>query len=128
MSDPKNRIYFYIPVMISVCFSLGIIAGHFLPGNNGQNTIKKTSVFNKLDAVLSYIKEEYVDDVSDDSLIEKSIPYILQNLDPHSVYIPAVEFNELNEPLEGNFEGIGVQFNIQNDTIVVINTIPGGPS
>ena len=83
---------------------------------------------NKLDAVISYIEEEYVDSVSKDDIIEKSIPVILQQLDPHSIYIPAKDLEEMNEPLEGNFDGIGVMFNIQNDTIMVINTVPKGPS
>ena len=83
---------------------------------------------NKLDAVISYIEEEYVDSISKDDIIEKTIPVILQQLDPHSIYIPAKDLEEMNEPLEGNFDGIGVMFNIQNDTIMVINTVPKGPS
>ena len=129
MSSTNKRIYIYLPLLISVFFVFGMLAGHFLPGGStfviNEN---KIPVNNKLDAVLGYIQEEYVDSVTSDKLIELSIPAILQNLDPHSVYIPAVEFKEINEPLEGEFEGIGVEFNIQNDTIIVVNTIPGGPS
>ncbi len=129
MPETKNRLYFYIPILISVFFVIGMFAGHYLPG--GSSILindNKNSVNNKLDAVLGYIQEEYVDSVSGEQLIELSLPAILQNLDPHSVYIPAVEFNEINEPLEGEFDGIGVEFNIQNDTIIVVNTVPGGPS
>lgn len=129
MSIKNHRIYFYIPIIICVFFGMGILAGHFLPGGNSTLTNDKFGpVNNKLDAVLEYIQEEYVDSVSKDKLVELSIPALLQNLDPHSIYIPAAEFNDLNEPLEGEFEGIGVQFNIQNDTIIVVNTVSGGPS
>ncbi len=127
MSDNKKRIYIYLPLILSVIFVSGMFAGHYLPGGNPV-FVHKMPTYNKIDAILSYIQEEYVDSVSKDSLIEKAIPEILQNLDPHSVYIPAAEFNEVNDPLEGEFEGIGVEFNIQKDTIIVINVIKSGPS
>ncbi|MBN2519746.1 MAG: S41 family peptidase, partial [Bacteroidales bacterium] len=76
----------------------------------------------------NYIEEEYVDTVNKNDLVEMAISEILKQLDPHSVYIPASELKELNEPLEGNFEGIGVQFNMPDDTVVVIAVISGGPS
>lgn len=82
----------------------------------------------KLHAVLNYIQQEYVDSVSENDLIEMALPKLLEQLDPHSMYIPAKELEEMNEPIEGNFDGIGIMFNIQNDTIMVINTIHGGPS
>ena len=63
------------------------------------------------------------DKLADDAIIE-----ILRNLDPHSVYITKEDVRAMNEPLEGNFEGIGVEFNILNDTLMVVNPIPGGPS
>lgn len=128
MSFKNYKIYFYIPIIICAFFALGMLAGHFLPGNSSILNNNNTPVNNKLDAILGYIQEEYVDSVSKNELVELSIPAILQNLDPHSVYIPAADFNEVNEPLEGEFEGIGVEFNIQNDTIIVVNTIAGGPS
>ena len=127
MSDNKKRIFIYLPLILSIIFVAGMFAGHYLPGGN-SNFVHKVPLYNKLDAILGYIQEEYVDPISKDSLIEMAIPNILQNLDPHSVYIPAAEFNEVNDPLEGEFEGIGVEFNIQKDTIIVINVIKGGPS
>lgn len=81
----------------------------------------------KLNSVLNFIEEEYVDTVNKKALIEKAITELLQNLDPHSVYITAEEVKEMHEPLEGNFEGIGIEFNIFKDTIRVIAAIPGGP-
>lgn len=82
----------------------------------------------KLSGVLNFIEMEYVDSISQDQLVEKTIPELLKNLDPHSLYIPAKDLQRVTEPLEGNFEGIGIQFNMLNDTIVVIQTISGGPS
>ena len=77
---------------------------------------------------MNYIENEYVDEVSKAEIIENAIPKILEELDPHSQYIPAVELQRVNEPLEGNFSGIGIQFNMLNDTLVVIQTIANGPS
>jgi carboxyl-terminal processing protease len=78
--------------------------------------------------VLNYIEDQYVDTVAMGKLVESTIPTLLKNLDPHSVYIPASDLLEVNEPLDGGFDGIGITFNMPNDTIIVITTIPGGPS
>jgi len=82
----------------------------------------------KLQRALDIINLFYVDSVKNDKLIEAAIIEMLKTLDPHSTYISKDEVREMNEPLEGNFEGIGIQFNIYNDTILVVNPIPGGPS
>ncbi len=82
----------------------------------------------KISYTLSLIEDLYVDPVDADSLAEKVIPLILEELDPHSVYIPAVDLEAVNEPLEGEFDGIGVMFNMLTDTVVVLNVIPSGPS
>lgn len=87
-----------------------------------------TEDFVKLSRALGYISAYYVDSVDSEQLVEDAIINMLKELDPHSVYIPADEVREMNEPLEGNFEGIGIQFNILNDTIYVIAPISGGPS
>jgi len=115
-----------MPIIIAAAIIIGIFIGNKL--QNNSNDIFIHPQVNKINAVLDYINQEYVDSVSKDELIELTIPKVLENLDPHSIYIPAVDFQAMNEPLEGNFFGIGVQFNIMYDTIVVINTIPGGPS
>ena len=83
---------------------------------------------NKLSYTLSLIENQYVDSVSMDSLAEHVIPMLVKELDPHSVYIPAAEMQALNEPLEGEFDGIGVVFNMAPDTVIVLNVIPSGPS
>jgi carboxyl-terminal processing protease len=82
----------------------------------------------KLDALLQMINYAYVDTVNNQKLTDDAIRSVLKDLDPHSVYIPADELKDANEPLVGNFEGVGIQFNILEDTIFVTNTIPGGPS
>lgn len=82
----------------------------------------------KLSWALSEIEERYVDPITRDSLAELTVPLLLQELDPHSVYIPASEFAATNEPLTGSFDGIGVMFNMLTDTVQVTNVIAGGPS
>lgn len=82
----------------------------------------------KFSRALGYVSSYYVDSVDTKEIVENSIIKMLKDLDPHSVYIPADEVKEMNQPLEGNFEGIGIQFNILNDTIYVISPISGGPS
>lgn len=82
----------------------------------------------KLDSILELIGENYVDTVDTDSLLEASLPELLNGLDPHSVYIPASDLQSVNEELEGSFSGIGVSFNMMGDTINILEIISGGPS
>jgi carboxyl-terminal processing protease len=82
----------------------------------------------KMSKVLGLIDNLYVDTVNQSKLVETGIVSILKELDPHSVYISKEEVKAMTEPLEGNFEGIGVQFSILNDTLMVVGVIPGGPS
>lgn len=82
----------------------------------------------KIDALMQMISYAYVDTVNEEALTDEAIRAMLKKLDPHSVYIPAKEVKEMNEPLVGKFEGVGIQFNIFEDTIMVTQTIAGGPS
>ena len=82
----------------------------------------------KFDALLQYIEYAYVDSTDNNKLVENAIVAVLKELDPHSVYIPKEELKKMNEPLVGNFEGIGIQFNILHDTLMVVSPISGGPS
>ena len=82
----------------------------------------------KMTALLQMINSHYVDTVNNEKMVENAIVSVLENLDPHSVYIPKDELKRMNEPLVGNFEGIGIRFNILRDTIVVVSPISGGPS
>ena len=83
---------------------------------------------NKLTYTLSLIENSYVDSLPLDTIIEHVMPHLMENLDPHSEYIPASEMQAMNEPLEGEFDGIGVVFNMATDTVIVLNVIPNGPS
>ena len=98
-------------------FSLSVLAQ--------RNANKETE---KLDYLLYYLNNNYVDTVSSHQIVEEGIRAMLKELDPHSVYISKEELKEMEEPLVGNFDGVGIQFNILEDTIVVVNTIVGGPS
>ena len=91
----------------------------------GQEAYTRTP---KLTSVLDMIERKYVEPLSCDSLQELAIPAILRELDPHSAYIPARDFKEVEEPLQGEFDGIGVVFNMATDTVIVLNVIPSGPS
>lgn len=126
----KDRNYWKIftPFIIAVSLVAGMIYAQWI--NSGSDRIAVVTGYQtgKINTLLTYIEQEYVDTISMNQLVENSIPKILENLDPHSVYIPASEFKSVNEPLEGNFDGIGVQFNIQKDTVFVIKVVPNGPS
>ncbi len=116
----------YLPIIFSIVLIFGILIGIFL---SGKTNIKgKFQSYDKINDVINFALQDYVDTISKERLEEKAINGMLESLDPHSVYIPAEDFKEANDPLMGNFEGIGVQFRILNDTIMVVNTISGGPS
>ena len=124
-----NTQYIWFPFIIAISIVIGmLIQKSFIPDNSSLNNVFIYPENNKLNTILNYVIEDYVDSVSKPDIVEKTIPYLLENLDPHSIYIPAEDFQRMNEPLEGNFDGIGVQFNIQKDTIAVVKVIAGGPS
>ena len=118
----------YLPMIFAIILILGMLIGVKLAERSGESSMFVYPRTDKLSGILSFIEMEYVDSVSKDKLVEETIPAILKNLDPHSVYIPAVDLKRVTEPLEGNFDGVGIQFNMLNDTVVVIQTISGGPS
>lgn len=129
--NSKTTILF--PLLLAGGVVLGLWLGRSLGRNSAQTQLRTvlqqmTVPENKLNYTLSLIEREYVDSVSLDSLAEHVIPLLVEELDPHSVYIPREEMQALNEPLEGEFDGIGVVFNMATDTVVVLNVITGGPS
>ncbi len=126
MNRPSFQII--IPVILAITFVAGIFIGNLLDNDSKQIPTFIQPKASKFDKILELIGDEYVDVIYEDSLTELAITEMLEKLDPHSIYIPADIANAVAEPLEGNFDGIGVQFNIQNDTILVINTISGGPA
>lgn len=115
--------YIWIPLLAAIAFAGGILADSILRDRGGRSDGEK-----KLNNLLNLIGSEYVDIVNTDSLIEKSLPALLSNLDPHSVYIPAQDLQMVNDELDGSFSGVGVSFTINNDTINVLEAISGGPS
>ncbi|WP_102408233.1 S41 family peptidase [Parabacteroides bouchesdurhonensis] len=125
--NKNRRLAIWLPVIIAVSISLGIFIGNHYR-SIGQGKHRTYSSGNKINAVLDIIDEQYVDTVNMTDLVEGAIPKIFSELDPHSVYIPAEDASMVNEELEGSFSGIGVSFNMQTDTIMIISVIPGGPS
>ncbi len=128
MNRPK--FYVYLPIVFALILILGIFIGttFHLDNSLGSISVDANNKYNKIEEVLHYVQQEYVDIIDDKQLVEKTIVAMLQNLDPHSAYITADELQANNEPLKGNFEGIGIEFNIVEDTICVIAAIPGGPA
>jgi len=107
------------PFFYSLFLAIGFLAGTFSFSNKE---------YQKISDVINVINRDYVDTVNTNKLTELAINGILQGLDPHSYYISANDYAEANDFLQGEFEGIGIQFHIINDTVTVINTISGGPS
>jgi len=134
----NNKTHVYLPLIFSLVLITGIILGIILanPSKTDKNFLNNIFSFklnsyksnNRIKDVINYVERVYVDSVSKEQLSEYAINGMLQNLDPHSCYIPASEFNKVNDPLLGNFEGIGIKFRIQKDTVTVLNVIHGGPS
>lgn len=131
-SNQSSKLNVFLPIILSIVLITGIWLGYFLTlkFSNGTNTQQNqhSSSNEKINSLLEYIEYQYVDTINKSDLVEKTVTSMLQSLDPHSSYIPASEFEITNESLEGNFDGIGVEFNIIKDTIRVINPIEGGPS
>lgn len=125
----NKKINLYIPLLIAVSIAAGIIIGNLLK-KNSQTYMPGFQVTNanKISTVIDLIQHDYVDKVNTANIIEKTIPEILENLDPHTTYIPASNMQEVEEEMTGKFSGIGVQFSIMEDTVRVIEVIPGGPS
>ncbi len=150
MKLPKrDKLIIYGPVIIAVALVIGIFLGNLFTQLRVKSIISSeisrqtsSSRFNvgsphglnitprndKINSALYYVLNDYVDSVPVGEINEDVIPAILKNLDPHSVYIPAEDFQKYNEPLTGNFSGIGVLFNMNEDTVAIIRPVPNGPS
>jgi len=118
-----------LPLLIALSVAIGILIGNML--NKNATPIYSGLAYNhqdKISTILDLINTEYVDSVNTNNIIEETIPEILKNLDPHTTYIPAKDMQEVNEEMQGNFSGIGVQFSIMEDTVRVVEVISGGPS
>ncbi len=125
----RRNSFRFTPIIIAVSIVLGILIGTFYTKHftgNRLGIINSSS--NKLNALLRIVDDQYVDTVNMSELVEKAMPQILSELDPHSTYIPAKDLEATNSELEGSFSGVGIMFTIQQDTIHVSNVIPGGPA
>ncbi len=121
----KNKINLGLVALPSL-LALGIVAGIFIGKYITRRTLSNEE--EKLRTVLRLIEHEYVDKIDVDSLIESSLPDLLTSLDPHSAYIPSTELQAVNDDLEGSFSGVGISFQIVNDTVRVVEVIAGGPA
>jgi carboxyl-terminal processing protease len=128
VSEYKNTKYqIRLPIILAIGIAAGIFIGATFSDSPGiQNDLNKD--IQKFKEVLTLIDRNYVDEVNTSDLVEDAIAHMLNKLDPHSYYISAKDKVAANEDLQGNFEGIGVEFNIFQDTVVVVTPLSGGPS
>jgi carboxyl-terminal processing protease len=126
VADQKRNPQYRLPLYISMGIALGIFIGAQMAGGGSKPDLMKSLY--KLRQVVSYIENDYVDEVDTEELVEGVIENMLEKLDPHSAYIPAKDLNLMQAQLKGNFEGIGIEFNIFKDTVYVVTPLSGGPS
>ncbi|MBR2425068.1 MAG: S41 family peptidase [Tidjanibacter sp.] len=128
----------WIPTIAACALALGVWMGYTIfrgsqrlaPSAAKQSTsaTAPSRAASKLDLTLGLVERIYVEPINKDSIVEALMPRLMEQLDPHSTYISAKDMQAVNEPLEGEFDGIGVVFNMATDTVVVLNIIAGGPS
>ena len=127
MGQHKNNRF--MPLWLALCVVIGILIGTFYTNHfagNRLNIINSGS--NRLNNLLHIIDDQYVDSVNINDLVDKAIPQILAELDPHSVYISAKDVQTATDDLKGSFSGVGIEFTIRQDTIRVQNVIKDGPA
>jgi len=125
----RKKVQVWLPLIFSVVMILGMVIGYKLRENtSGGDSFLKNNDRTPLEQAISLIQNKYVDKVHLDSLESPAINGLLDHLDPHSVYIPASDVESMNEDLQGEFQGIGVEFQMIKDTVNVMNVIPDGPS
>ena len=124
----KNKIQVWLPLLLSLAMSAGIYLGYQMRGNMPGKRFFSIDKSRPVQEVMDLIHNNYVDDVMMNALSDTAINAVLNKLDPHSVFIPAEELQGINEDIKGNFSGIGVEFNIEHDTLNVTNLVPNGPS
>lgn len=121
-----RRLPVLLPLIVGISIAIGILLGSRL--GSKLNKEADNNSYEKIKAVLNYVQENYVDTVDPEKLTDLTLVEMLQHLDPHSDYFTAEQTKALNEPLKGNFEGIGIEYNFVRDTLVVMAIVPGGPS
>ncbi|TNJ45299.1 S41 family peptidase [Tamlana fucoidanivorans] len=119
----------YLPLVLGVAIAAGIFIGGKLSFTDAPDRLFSTnSKKDKLNRLIDYIEYDYVDDINTDSIVDVTVNGILENLDPHSVYIPKEDMSRVAEEMKGDFVGIGVSFYTYKDSIAVIRAIENGPS
>lgn len=125
----KNKNNRWMPLIMALCVVAGILVGSFYANHFSGNRLSIiNSNSNKLNNLLHIIDDQYVDTIDANDIVEKAIPQILAELDPHSVYISADDAQTANDELKSSFSGIGIEFTIRQDTIRVQNVISNGPA
>lgn len=117
------KIKLWLPLIAALLFTGGMWTGYLLAGGDEISPSQQ-----KLNTVFQLIQNEYVDVINTDSLVEMTIPAMLKNLDPHTVYIPVSDLERSNRELESSFFGVGIQFQIMTDSICVVEVVSGGPA
>ena len=118
----------YSIILVFAALVIGFFLGEMLNFTKEIIHFQGNSHKNKLNELIDFIDNEYVDSVNTDSIVGLAIDNILQKLDPHSIYVPPSEQNQIAESMKGDFVGIGVNFFMYNDTVAVVKPLPGGPS
>lgn len=124
----NKKLQVWLPLLFSLVLIVGMFLGYKLNGGDGKSGFFASNKRSSVQEAIDLIRTRYVDSVKIDSLEGKAIEEMMTELDPHSVYLPPLQLSEANEDLEGKFQGIGVEFNIFNDTVTVVYVFPGGPS
>ena len=126
MNNKSNR---FTPIWMALCVVLGILVGTFYANHfSGHRLSIINSSGNKLNNLLHIVDDQYVDTININDVVEKAMPQILSELDPHSVYIAAKDVQIANDDLKGSFSGVGIEFTIRMDTVRVQNVIGNGPA
>ncbi|SCY42499.1 carboxyl-terminal processing protease [Nonlabens sp. Hel1_33_55] len=122
--------YLYYPLFLGIFFGLGILIGNLLSVNGMDDTFTTAGNLKKrkLNRLIDIIDQRYVDEVNTDSIVDVTVNGILQNLDPHSVYISTDQAEAVADDMRGNFVGIGIRYFVNQDTIAVLSTVKDGPS
>ena len=124
MNEERTR-PFFVALLVMAGILIGVL---MLKGGRGRDGVVPVSDFSKFDEVMWRIQQDYVDTINSKELEDNAIALMMEELDPHSQYVSLEEFNAVNDPLLGSFEGIGVQFRIEKDTVAIVSVIKGGPS
>jgi len=120
---------YLLPVIIAAAVAVGVVIGGKLNFSaSPEKLFSSNTSKDKLNKLIDYIDYEYVDDIDVDSIVDATVKNIMENLDPHSIYIPSEEEKRVAENMQGDFVGVGIRFDMVNDTLTVVRTLEGGPS